>query len=154
MAYLIYSNLARLNTSVEEEVLSDLAACCSSSVWAAKMLASRPFPMLDDLFAAAERCWFELPSVEQLAAYSAEQYVTDSFVNLDEAARTKFDDIKLRYQEKFGFPFVASTRGKDADELLAIASARLRNSAETELNLAAEEMNKIIQARLTGLLER
>ena len=42
---------------------------------------------------------------------------------------------------------------QDENELLAIAKARLRNSVETELELAAEEQNKITRIRLTKLLE-
>jgi len=47
-----------------------------------------------------------------------------------------------------------NTHGRPVDEVLAIAGARMRNSVETELNLAAEEQGRIIQVRLTELLER
>jgi 2-oxo-4-hydroxy-4-carboxy--5-ureidoimidazoline (OHCU) decarboxylase len=62
--------------------------------------------------------------------------------------------VNRLYHEKFGFIFIISATGKTAEEVLAIAKARVRNSVETELKIAAEEQNKITQLRLTKLLER
>ena len=44
--------------------------------------------------------------------------------------------------------------GKTAEEMLSISRARLGNSVETELSIAAEEQNKITEIRLKKLLER
>ena len=58
------------------------------------------------------------------------------------------------YEERFGFIFIVCATGKSAKEMLAICKARLGNSVETELRLAAVEQEKITEIRLTKLLEK
>ena len=58
------------------------------------------------------------------------------------------------YEDKFGFIFIVCATGKSADEMLAICRARLGNSVETELQIAAEEQPKITEIRLNKLLEK
>ncbi len=58
------------------------------------------------------------------------------------------------YEAKFGFIFVLCVGDKSPDEVLAICRARLGNSVETELQIAAEEQRKIIEIKLDKLLEQ
>jgi len=71
-----------------------------------------------------------------------------------EATRDALAEVNRLYHEKFGFIFIVCATGKTAEDMLAIAKARLRNSVETELKLAAEEQNKITRIRLEKLLEQ
>ncbi len=66
----------------------------------------------------------------------------------------EIDEVMCLYEERFGFIFVVCADGKSSNELLSICRARLRNSAETELQIAAEEKLKIIEVRLAKVLER
>ena len=51
------------------------------------------------------------------------------------------------YENKFGFIFIVCATGKSADEMLALIKVRLNNNAETEMQNAAKEQNKITQLR-------
>ena len=62
--------------------------------------------------------------------------------------------VNRLYEQKFGFIFIVCATGKSADEMLAICRARLGNTPETELRIAAEEQRKITEIRLNKLLEQ
>ena len=148
--------------------------CCGSTAWANAMASARPFPMLENLFEAAEKKWFALPPADWLEAFAAHpkigskkpasaQMKTAAKWSKDEQSGVDEADAKVReelaetnslYQERFGFIFIVCATGKTADEMLAIAKARLGNSIETELKLAAIEQQKITEIRLSKLLEK
>jgi 2-oxo-4-hydroxy-4-carboxy-5-ureidoimidazoline decarboxylase len=56
------------------------------------------------------------------------------------------------YTNKFGYVFLVCATGKTADEMLALLRARLGNSMDDELKIAAEEQGKITQLRLEKLI--
>ena len=58
-----------------------------------------------------------------------------------------------RYDEKFGYIFIVCATGKTADQMLAMLQTRLQNSPEVEIEIAADEQNKITKLRLEKLLE-
>jgi hypothetical protein len=72
----------------------------------------------------------------------------------DKAVLNELAEANRLYQDKFGFIFIVCATGKTAGEMLAICRARLGNSVDTELRLAAVEQSKITEIRLTKLLER
>lgn len=108
--------------------------------------------MVDDLFRSAENEWFALSEagwIEAFGEYEDERSAPGPSDN-------RCDELKEAqnlYREKFGFIFIVSPTGRTADEMLAICRARLRNSVETELRIAAHEKWKIIEVRLTNTLE-
>ncbi len=129
--------------------------------------------MLDNLYERAESIWFSLSPADWLEAFAAhpkigsrkpaptqqlraakwssgEQSGVDA---ADEPALIQLADANRLYHKKFGFIFIVCATGKTADEMLAICRARLGNSAETELRIAAEEQRKITEIRLNKLLE-
>jgi OHCU decarboxylase len=55
------------------------------------------------------------------------------------------------YETRFGHIYLVRAAGRGADELLALARARLANDAETELRVAAEEQRQITRLRLERL---
>jgi 2-oxo-4-hydroxy-4-carboxy-5-ureidoimidazoline decarboxylase len=57
------------------------------------------------------------------------------------------------YEEKFGYIFIVCASGKSAEEMLGILQARLRNSPQEEIEIAADEQNKITKLRLEKLVE-
>ena len=138
------------------------------------MADSRPFDMLEDLFRTAERTWFSLSSVEWLEAFASHPKIGSSkqapkqkkraaewsageqsgVKSVPKDVRNELAEANRLYQEKFGFIFIVCATGKSADEMLAICRARLGNSAETEMRLAAEEQRKITEIRLNKLLEK
>ena len=138
------------------------------------MASSRPFAMLEDLYAAAEEIWFSLPPSDWLEAYAAHPQIgsnhaaasqkkqaadwsagEQSGVNAAaDSVREQLADANRLYKNKFGFIFIVYASGKTADEMLAICRARHGNSVETELKIAAQEQHKITETRLNKLLEK
>ena len=62
-------------------------------------------------------------------------------------------DGNKKYEEKFGYIFIVCAAGKSAEEMLAIFKSRLQNSPEVEIEIAADEQNKITKLRIEKLLE-
>ena len=59
-------------------------------------------------------------------------------------------DGNRAYEARFGHIFIVCATGRSADEMLALLNARLSNTPEDELGIAAEEHAKICDLRLTG----
>lgn len=64
----IYEKLAWLNGLPADEAEYVFAECCGSAAFARLMSQSRPFPMLERLFAGAEQIWASLPADEKAIA--------------------------------------------------------------------------------------
>jgi OHCU decarboxylase len=138
------------------------------------MAAGRPFVMLENLFSTAEEIWFSLTLADWLEAFASHPAIGSkqkapaqneraaNWSGIEQSGmKTAPDDIHQQlvtvnrlYADRFGFIFIVCATGKTADEMLAIARARLGNSLETEIHLAAEEQRKITEIRLNKLLEK
>ena len=138
------------------------------------MAASRPFPLLENLYEAAEEIWFSLSHADWLEAFAAHPKIGSGHAAprqqartadwsgdeqsgmkaADESVRDELAEANRLYEEKFEFIFIVCATGKTGSEMLAICRARLRNSAETEMRLAAEEQRKITALRLDKVLEQ
>ena len=167
-------NLAWLNELPTEEVEAVFRDCCGSRAWAKAMTEARPFPMLEKLYEKADSIWFSLSPADWLEAFAAHPKIgsTKPAPSQEEhaaqwskreqsgveaagdAVRSELADANRLYEEKFGFIFIVCASGKSADEMLAICCARLGNSIETEMQVAAEEQRRITEIRLNKLLER
>ncbi len=78
---------------------------------------------------------------EQAAVNSASQKTLEQLAGGNEA-----------YEQKFGFIFIVCATGKSAEEMLELLNARIHNTRETELQIAAIEQGKITRLRLEKLL--
>ena len=163
-SFQIYKNLAWLNGLPQSEAEAVFLACCRSTAWARRMAEARPFPMLEDMFEAAERTWTSLLPADVMEAFAVSdakrQTATwptsiQSGIEMDEdAVHNQFVEINRLYEDKFGFIFILCADGKTADEILTVSRARLGNSIETELKIATEEQRKITEVGLNKLLEQ
>lgn len=116
------------------------------------MADERPFPLLENLFETAERTWASLSPADRLEAFGANPVIgTRSGVKI---AADRLVEANGLYENKFGFIFVVCTVDRSPDEILAMCRARLGNSIETELMIAAEEQRKITEIGLNRLLEK
>jgi OHCU decarboxylase len=138
------------------------------------MAKARPFRLVEDLLQCAEKKWFALPPADWLEAYAAHPKIgagkgapsqkrqsakwskgeQAGVTTADANTKAKLAELNGLYEQKFGFIFIVCATGKTAEEMLAICKARLGNSVETELRLAAVEQQKITEIRLTKLLEK
>jgi 2-oxo-4-hydroxy-4-carboxy-5-ureidoimidazoline decarboxylase len=57
------------------------------------------------------------------------------------------------YEKKFGYIFIVCATGKSAGEMRQILESRLMNNPDEEIQIAAEEQNKITKLRLEKLFE-
>ena len=57
------------------------------------------------------------------------------------------------YEDKFGYIFIVCATGKSAEEMLDILQSRLTNDPKVEIEIAADEQNKITRLRLEKLLD-
>ncbi len=167
MSFKIYKNLAWLNGLPQPEAKAAFVGCCGSNAWARRMAEARPFAMIEDLFDAAKRIWFSLPEADRLTAFDSDpdaqtkNTASEQPGNAQTGAKIARNpdsdplaEVTRLYEDKFGFIFILDTSGKTVDEILSICRARLGNSTQTELKIAAEEQRKITEIRLNELLEQ
>jgi len=154
------------------EARDALLRCCGSSRWAEGVIAGRPYRDARALFAAAEACWQSLgredwleafrhhPRIGDREALRAKFATTRDWAAAEQSAAVAASDATLdalaeanrEYEARFGHIFIVCASGKSADEMLALAQARLGNDAEAELRIAAAEQAKITRLRLEKLL--
>ncbi len=150
--------------------------CCGSSAWADAV--SRQLPVRDDaeLYAMADRVWWSLCAGDWMeafrahprigvraaagergpgrdarsASWSAQEQATADLASPD--ARSALAEANKVYEARFGHIFLICASGKSADQIVHEIHARLGNSAEQELVVAAEEQRRITRLRLARLL--
>ena len=164
--------LASLNSLSPSQAEEEFLKCCGSKNWAQRMTAARPYPGLNELITNADRIWWSLDSEDWLEAFhshpkigekkaatptavEAQRWSEEEQAGIrDSAQQTLAALAKLNqtYEEKFGYIFIVCASGKSFEEMLAILRARLENSADAELRVAAAEQAKITQLRLGKLL--
>lgn len=150
----------------------ELQRCCGAKRWVQGMLARRPFDSLGALHAAADAVWAEMtrddyleafahhPQIgENLAALREKFASTASWATSEQAGTAGANEdtlLALRdgnaaYHARFGYSFIVCATGKSAEEMLSLLRARLGNTPEHELGIAAAEQSKITHLRLEKL---
>lgn len=140
-----------------------LGSCCGASRWVQEMLGRRPFGDVATVLSAAELVWdiMEEPDWREAFAHhprigergegvaAAEQAGMDS---ADPRLRAEMAQVNRDYEARFGYIYIVCASGRSAEELLALARARLGNDPRTELRTATREQEKIMLLRLERLL--
>jgi len=164
--------LARLNALPDGVARRELQHCCAAARWVEAVIAARPFASSTALRARAEEAFAALGPDDWHEAFRAHPRIGESKAaraqsaaearwssgeqagaqSADAAARAALIDVNREYEARFGHIYIVCATGKSAEELLALARARLGNDAETELRVAAGELEKIMQLRLDKLL--
>ncbi len=141
--------------------LADLLSCCGSTAWANAMFNRQP---LEDIHRAADEIWWSLTPQDWLEAFAAHpkigqkssaKWTAQEQSGMSQAAASTAEEmarLNCDYESKFGFIYVVCATGKSADEMLAILQARIHNSPEEEIRIAAAEQAKITHLRLDKLL--
>ena len=162
-----------LNGLASSEAAAQFNLCCGATNWIKIMNQSRPFQNKNEVYQQAESIWFSLSSEDWLEAFTHHPKIGDI-----DSLRKKFHNTKSiskneqsgvndaekstlnilaksnqLYEDKFGFIFIVCATGKSADEMLALIKMRLNKNADTEMQNAAKEQNKITQLRLEKLLK-
>lgn len=165
--------LHELNTLPLPQLKEELTKCCGSSAWVNRMLPFFPADDLVELLEDAEEQWFLCTEADWKEAFAQHPKIGDTksfktkFASTAQLASVEQSGINnapaqtiealaqgnKEYEEKFGFIFIVYASGKSAEEMLAILLNRLQNSSEVEIEIAADEQNKITKLRIEKLLE-
>jgi OHCU decarboxylase len=149
-----------------------LRSCCGAARWVAAMVARRPFHTVDAALDEAEDVWWSLGPDDWLEAFAHHPRIGERLgaelqdargaawsageqSGADHAAadvQSALAEANRAYERRFGHIYIVCATGRSAEEMLAIAQARLANDAETELRIAAGEQAKITRLRLQKLL--
>jgi 2-oxo-4-hydroxy-4-carboxy-5-ureidoimidazoline decarboxylase len=160
-----------LNALPTHDAEHELRTCCASAAWAGVVSAARPFSDAGALAttAAAALDALEWPDVEE--ALGAHPRIGDRPEGAgrestwSRAEQSGVDDAgqevvaalhvgNIAYEQRFGRVFLICATGRSAGEMLAALRQRLGYDEETERRAIRTELTKIVQLRLTKLLER
>jgi OHCU decarboxylase len=164
-------SVAKLNAMPLDELTTHLRACCGSSRWVDRMIARRPFASPDAVLSASDEVCRMLSAEDWMEAFRHHPRIGESRAAVPQDARAESwsagEQSGLRnaaaevraalvsaneaYEQQFGYICIICATGKDSEELLAITRARLGNSPQIELRIAAEEHRKITRLRLRKL---
>jgi len=164
--------LHELNILPKEQLIKELSKCCGSPAWVNKMLAFFPADDLVELLEDAEEQWYKCNEKDWKEAFehhpkigdieslkkkfsSTAQWASDEQSAVSHASQQTIEaltEANRLYEEKFGYIFIVYATGKSAEEILTILQTRLQNNPEAEIEIAADEQNKITKLRLEKLL--
>lgn len=165
--------LHELNTLPRHQLSEELLKCCGSMAWVEKMLHYFPADDLVELLEDAEEQWFLCSEDDWKQAFSHHPKIGDTaslkkkFASTAQWAAGEQAGAKQaspqtiealaegnsRYEEKFGYIFIVCATGKSAEEMLELLQERLKNDPKDEIEIAADEQNKITKLRLEKLLD-
>lgn len=157
--------MMNLDVVPASQAMKILQECCGASRWVLAMVNRRPFGSREAVLAAADEIWTSLDGDDWREAFAYHPRIgerTTSAVAAKEQSgvtdatnlvRQALAEANRDYEERFGYIYIVCATGKSAEEMLAIAQARLQNDPDTELKVAAEEQRKITRLRLQKLLE-
>ena len=162
-----------LNTLPKQQLKEELTKCCGSSAWVNKMLPFFPADDLVELLEDAEEQWWKCNEDDWKEAFthhpkigdieslkkkfaSTAQWTSGEQSGVNTASQQTIESLaegNKRYEAKFGYIFIVCATGKSAGEMLAILQERLKNDPKDEIEIAADEQNKITKLRLEKLLQ-
>jgi 2-oxo-4-hydroxy-4-carboxy-5-ureidoimidazoline decarboxylase len=165
--------LHELNTLPAPQLKEELMKCCGSSAWVNKMLPFFPADDLVELLEDAEEQWYlcneedwkeafvhhpKIGDVESLKKKfaSTAKWASGEQSGVNTASQKTIEALaegNKQYENKFGYIFIVCATGKSAEDMLAILQSRLPNNPNEEIEIAADEQNKITKLRLEKLLD-
>lgn len=84
---------------------------------------------------------------------SRHEHISAGLDRLTAGQQRRMENLVGGYRTRFGFPFIAALRGRDADEIFALAEQHLGNdSTDMELYFAFSEVSKITRMRLDKMV--
>lgn len=156
-----------------QQLEDQLTRCCGSSAWVQRMLQFIPADDLVELLEDADEQWWACsqedwkeafthhPRIGDMESLRAKFATTAEWASGEQKSVTNASADVLEalaaankaYEERFGYIFIVCATGKSAEEMLALLQQRLQNDPATEIQVAADEQNKITRLRLQKLLE-
>lgn len=165
--------LSELNHLAKPVLAEALQTCCGSTAWVENMRAIFPVANTETLMDEATRQWNRLQEADWREAFTHHPKIggdvealrakfasTSTWAEGEQASVKQASEATLEalatgnenYERRFGYIFIVCATGKTADEMLALLQARLPNSPQDEILIAAGEQDKITRIRLEKLL--
>jgi 2-oxo-4-hydroxy-4-carboxy-5-ureidoimidazoline decarboxylase len=161
------------NNLPKPQLIEELKKCCGSTAWVNRMLPFVPAEDLVELLEDAEEEWWKCSEDDWKEAFAQHPMIGDieslkkKFASTADWAAGEQGSVQTatpevlealaegnrKYKERFGYIFIVCATGKSAHEMLAMLQERLVNDPKTEINIAADEQNKITKLRIEKLLE-
>ena len=153
----------RIDRASPAEATTLLAGCCGSRRWVDAMVARRPFGSMAAVADAAESIWRGLSEADWLEALRHHPRIGDrsaqgtakreqsGAADAPASVLLELADANRQYEARFGYIFIICATGKSAESMLEALRSRLRNDAQTEIRIAADEQLRIAQLRLERL---
>lgn len=165
--------LHELNILSKKQLIAELTKCCGSSAWVNRMLSFFPADDMVELLEDAEEQWWKCSEDDWKEAFthhpkigdidslrkkfaSTAAWASGEQVGVQAASEQVLSALaegNRLYEEKFGYIFIVCATGKSAEEMLQLLQERLNNEPEKEIEIAADEQNKITKLRIEKLLE-
>lgn len=155
------------------DVLEALTRCCGSSRWAAALAAHAPFASRTQLHGLARSIWWEQDDADWLQAFTHHPRIGADPAALrakfgatadwsageqagvqgaSESVLAELAQANVDYERRFGHIFIVCASGLSAAQMLGHVRARMHNTPQNELRIAAGEQAKITALRLDKLL--
>jgi allantoicase len=155
--------LLYLNALFDEEARRFFHTACAATAWVDEMMGGRPFRDVETVLARATTAFDSVSKGDWVEAFAGHPRIGDKgdhVANREQSGAAGADDLVLAelaevntaYEEAHGFTYIVYASGKTAEEMLAIARARLGNTTEEELANAAGEQRAITETRLRRML--
>ncbi|EFJ37975.1 hypothetical protein SELMODRAFT_74936 [Selaginella moellendorffii] len=151
---------------------SDWIACCGSSKFAKEMAKVRPFKNLTKAIEMSRQIWWnqvDVPgwleafrahlrigvlSSKSTIDWCAEEQATALSSANDRALKDLAEWNQLYESKKFGFVFLVCATGKSSSEILQFLKGQITNRLLVELQVAANEQQKITKLQLSKLVSQ
>jgi 2-oxo-4-hydroxy-4-carboxy-5-ureidoimidazoline decarboxylase len=164
--------LEEFNRLSKENARAELFKCCGCTTWANKLIDFFPFSTVDALKEKSDLIWNSCNEADWKEAFSHHPKIGEKKIDpvlfdstkswaedeqsgvkmAEENILVKLANANMRYENRFGFIFIVCATGKTADEMLEIITERLMNDPKKEIQIAAEEQNKITHLRIDKLV--
>jgi len=165
--------LHEFNILPKERVREELTKCCGSKAWVERMLPFVPAEDMVELLEDAEEQWWKCGPGDWKEAFTHHPRIGDveslkkkfastanwaadeqgGIKGANEETLKAFAEANKKYEEKFGYIFIVCATGKSAEEMLGMLELRLKHDPDEELEIAADEQNKITKLRIEKMLE-
>lgn len=160
--------LEYLNALDREPFTSVLCAIYEHSPWVAeKAWDARPFDnvqkleqaMQDVVSAAGRDAQLKLLRLhprlgieKDLSGHSRDEQVGAGLTSADDEDLAKLKGFNIRYESRFGFPYIVAVKGMTVADILANCMDRIANDPEIEFRAALDQVYKIAQNRLADII--
>lgn len=162
--------LARFNELPAERAAESVRLCCASSAWVTAMVAGRPYAERAPLLTASVRVLAELDWADVGEALAAHPRIGERVSGggqeatwsrreqsgMDQSTaevRQALFEANQAYEDRFGHVFLIFATGRTDVDMLVAARARVGNDQATEQGVVRQELTRIVDRRLTNLLD-